>query len=431
MTLSFKASVAGMALIASAGVAWADCGIESGSVRILSNDFEALHAVANWAEKCASDTVEVTKNHTEEHKNIQVPALTTDPASYTVAVVATNSIVPLLNDDLIRPLDEYVEKWGDQLLDSQKIVVDGKIVAIAFMANAQHLFYREDLLAEHGLEVPTSFEEMFAVADKLKAEGVMDTPISSSFMPGWNLAAEFVNMYLGTDQPFFEPGTAQLAINNEAGIMVLETMKKMTEHMSQDWATFDANAQKPVWEADEAALSISWGSRAGAYIADDNPAPEIAANTSFAASPTIGGNDIPTAALWWDGFTIAKNISDEDAEASFRAMMNGISPAMMEENRDAAVWLIKGYEPTKAASGVIANLQGGARPYPMLPYMGLLHTALGDNLAEYLQGQESAEQALADAARVHAEERRRLCAAREIAGADCGGRRAASACSAL
>ncbi len=28
--------------------------------------------------------------------------------------------------------------------------------------------------------------------------------------------------------------------------------------------------------------------------------------------------------------------------------------------------------------------------------MGLLHTALGDNLAEFLQGQESAEQALAD-----------------------------------
>ncbi len=32
----------------------------------------------------------------------------------------------------------------------------------------------------------------------------------------------------------------------------------------------------------------------------------------------------------------------------------------------------------------------------MLPYMGLLHTALSDNLIEFLQGKESAEQALAD-----------------------------------
>jgi hypothetical protein len=33
----------------------------------------------------------------------------------------------------------------------------------------------------------------------------------------------------------------------------------------------------------------------------------------------------------------------------------------------------------------------------MLPYHGLLHTALGGNLADFLLGKESAEQALADA----------------------------------
>ncbi|WP_377508008.1 ABC transporter substrate-binding protein [Octadecabacter sp. R77987] len=394
MIFNTKTMVAACALIASAGVAWADCGIESGSVRILSNDFEALHVIADAAETCATDVVEVTRNQTEEHKNIQVAALTTDPATYTVAVVATNSIVPLLNDDLIRPLDDLVAEYGQQLTESQLIRVDGKIMAIAFMANAQHLFYREDILAENGIEVPTTYAELFAAAETLRANGVMETPLSSNYMPGWNIAAEFVNTYLGTGDDFFVPGTAELAIDNENGMAVLEAMKQMTEYMSADWATYDSNSQKPVWEAGEAALSISWGSRAGAYIADDSPAPEIAAATQFAAAPTVG--DVPGAALWWDGFTIAKNISDEDAEASFRAMMVGISPEMMAANRDAAVWLIEGYEPSRAANGVIADLQGGARPYPMLPYMGLLHTALGDNLAEYLQGSESAEQAIAD-----------------------------------
>ena len=32
----------------------------------------------------------------------------------------------------------------------------------------------------------------------------------------------------------------------------------------------------------------------------------------------------------------------------------------------------------------------------MLPYMGLMHTALGNELADFMQGKESAEQALAD-----------------------------------
>ncbi|MGB5557820.1 MAG: extracellular solute-binding protein [Paracoccaceae bacterium] len=397
MNKPLKASVAVAALVVSAGLANAECGIETGSVRILSNDFEALHIVADAAATCASATVEVTKNQTTEHKNIQVPALTTNPATYTVAVIATNSVVPLLNDGLIRPLDEYVAKWGQDLQDSQLIRVDGKIMAIAFMANSQHLFYREDILTANDIPVPTSYEEVLAAAEKLRAAGVMETPLASAYKPGWDIAAEFVNTYLGTGGEFFAPGTAEATINNENGIKTLETMKAMSQYMSPDYVTYNTNEIKPIWEAGDLALAISWGSRAGAYIADDSPVPDIAKNTSFAAAPTIDGKSIPGAALWWDGFAIATNISDEDAEASFRAMMVGISPATVAAHPDAAVWLVKGYEPTKAASGVIATLQGGARPYPMLPYMGLLHTALGDNLAEFMQGNESAEQALADA----------------------------------
>ena len=38
----------------------------------------------------------------------------------------------------------------------------------------------------------------------------------------------------------------------------------------------------------------------------------------------------------------------------------------------------------------------GAAPYPMLPCMGTLHGALGGEISDFLQGTESAEQALAD-----------------------------------
>ena len=395
MTYRIMATVAAGALAASAGTALAGCGIESGSVRILSNDFAALHAIADWAEKCAGDGVEVTRNQTEEHKNIQVPALSTNPASYTVAVVATNSIVPLLNEDLVRPLDDLVAQHGQQLLDSQLIRVDGKIMAIAFMANGQHLWYRSDLLEKNGLEPPRSYDEMVEAAKVLRESGDVENPLALNLMPGWNLAAEFVNAYLGTGGEFFEPGGAGLAIENEDGIAALEAMKAASEYMSPDFVTYDSNAMKPLWDAGEVAMSVSWGSRAADQL-EGSASPEIAETIRFAAAPTIGDGTIPAAALWWDGFTIAKNISDEDAEASFIAMMNGISPEMMQENMGAAVWLIDGYEPTPAAEGVIANLQGGSRPYPMVPFMGILHSALGDNLAEYMQGEETAEQALAD-----------------------------------
>ena len=52
--------------------------------------------------------------------------------------------------------------------------------------------------------------------------------------------------------------------------------------------------------------------------------------------------------------------------------------------------------PSAASEGVIATMAAGTGPYPMLPYMGLLHTALGDNIADFLNGREDAAAALAD-----------------------------------
>jgi multiple sugar transport system substrate-binding protein len=396
MKLVLGAGVSIAALCLTASAVFADCGIPAGSVRILSNDFEALRVVNAAAQECASDTVTVTANATSEHKNLQVPALTGNPAEYTVAVVANNSIVPLLNEDLIRPLDDLVAKYGRELQPNQLIKIDGKVMAIAFMGNGQHLFYRKDILEQAGVAAPKSYEEVLAAAEAIKAKGILEYPLAASVKPGWDLAAEFVNHYLGTGAEFFAPGSAELAIDNENGRKVLEIMRKMTEYMDPDYLTYDATTIQQVYEAGEAAIMNEWGSLAGAVLDAEGAVDGVVENTVVAAAPTIGGGSTPAAALWWDGFTIAKNVSDEDAEASFRAMVHGIRPDVIAANTDAATWLVKGYEPGPAAVGVIANAQGGARAYPMQPYMGLLHTALSTELAEFIQGTEDADQALAD-----------------------------------
>lgn len=63
---------------------------------------------------------------------------------------------------------------------------------------------------------------------------------------------------------------------------------------------------------------------------------------------------------------------------------------------DKAIWLLDGYTPGPGAIGVIENANRGTPAYPMLPFMGLLHGVLGNELGDFLQGRESAEQALAD-----------------------------------
>ena len=376
--------------------AMAACGIDKGSVRILSNDFAALHIVAAGAEECASDTVKVTKNQTTEHKNLQVPALTANPAEYTVAVVANNSIVPLLNDGLIRPLDDYVAKYGQDLQDNQLIKINGKVMAIAFMANGQHLFMRKDLIEKAGAQMPKSYEDVLAVAQMLRDKKILENPLGASDKAGWDLAAEFVNMYLGHGGEFFDAGSAKLAINNDKGMATLKMMKDLTGFMGPDYLTYDSDVLSKEYQSGKMAVINQWGSIAGAAIDPKVSNKEVVENTVFTMAPTVGGGSIPAAALWWDGFSIAKNVSDEDAEASFRAMVNGIRPDIATKNPNAATWLIKGYQPGPAAIGVNGNANNGARPYPMVPYMGLLHTALSVELADFIKGAEPADKAMAD-----------------------------------
>ena len=375
---------------------YAGCGISGGSIRILSNDFPALHAVIDAAEKCAGGGVTFTKNQTKEHRNFQVAALTANPAEFTSAIVANSSIVPLLNDGLIRPLDSLVAKHGRGLKKHQLITINGKIMAVAFMANAQHLYYRKDILARAGVGVPTSYDEVLSAANAITAKGIMDYPFALNTKKGWNLGEEFVNMYLGYKGQLFKPGSAVASVNNAKGVAALKMIKSLTIYSNPDFLTFDSNATQALWEGGKLAMATMWGSRGGNILDDKGSTSKITSNTVLAGAPNVGGGSTPATTLWWDGFTIAKNISDKDAKATFIAMMKGISTEMVRANNDAAVWLIDGFVPGKAATGVSASASAGATPYPMLPYAGLLHSALGSELAEFLQGNESAQQALAD-----------------------------------
>ena len=376
---------------------YAGCGISGGSVRVIANDFPALHAVVSGAEECAGGGVSFTKNHTQENRELQVPALKPNPAEYTVAIVANSTLVALLNEDLVQPIDQYVSRYGGNIAANQLIRIDGKIYAVAFMANAQHLFYRDDILKKAGVNsYPKTYEELLDAAEKIKQADLVKYPIVGTYKAGWNLAEEFVNMYMGYEGSFFAPGSALPNVNNAKGEAALKLMKKLTEYMNPDYLTFDSNLVQAEWEAGNSALANFWGSRANAVLDDEGGSEMVRNNTKFASAPTVNNGSTPATTLWWDGFTIAKNISDEDAEASFRAMANGVRADVANNNPDAASWIIKGSKPGKASVGVNASVQAGGNPYPMLPYMGLLHTALGNELPDYFQGNESASKTLAD-----------------------------------
>ncbi len=371
------------------------CAIDA-RVSIVGNEFPAIQTVGAGATECTG--AEVSKNLTADHQKINLAGMQGNPAEYTSAIVANSSIVALMNDDVIRPLDDLVAKHGQDLKKNQLITINGKVMAVAFMANAQHLVYRADILEKAGVEAPKTYEDMLAAAEKIRSMGLMENPVGGAYKAGWNLAQEFNNMYLGHGGSFFEAGSATPSINNEQGVATLNMMKALSEYMNPDFLTHDSNATNAEYRAGNVALMNMWGSRAATLTDAEGVSQEVKDGMAIAGPMTVGGGDQAASTLWWDGWTVAKNVSDAEAEATFIAMTHAIRPAILEDGEVAkqAVWLIDGYSPTDAAVGVFAAAQMNTTPYPMLPYMGLMHTALGAELADFMQGKESAEQALAD-----------------------------------
>ena len=389
-----KIALAGAATVLMGTTALA-CEI-SARVSIVGNEFPAIQTVGAGAQECSG--ADVATNLTADHQKINLAGMQGNPAEYTTAIIANSSIVALMNDDVIRPLDDLVAKHGDGLQNSQLITIGGKVMAVAFMANAQHLMYRKDILDQVGVEPPKTYEEMLDAAKMIRDQGIMENPIGGAYAAGWNLAQEFNNMFLGYGGEHFKPGSAEPNVTSEAGVNALNMMKSLSEYMNPDFLTHDSNATNAEYRAGNVALLNMWGSRAATQTTTEGVTEDVKNGHAVAGPMTVGGGSTPASTLWWDGWTVAKNVSDDEAEATFLAMKHAIRPDILGDAEVAkqAVWLIEGYQPTDAAVGVFEAAKAGTTPYPMLPYMGLMHTALGNELADFMQGKESAEQALAD-----------------------------------
>ena len=77
--------------------------------------------------------------------------------------------------------------------------------------------------------------------------------------------------------------------------------------------------------------------------------------------------------------------------------MEGLDTEMVTANNDDAIWLVNGYQPNRLAGGAIATATATPAPssYPSSSEMGLMHTAIGNQLSAFFTGDLSAEDALA------------------------------------
>ena len=372
-----------------AAAAQAACGFQNAvPVKSLTAAFEAWKAVSAAMAECGNVQSELD----QEFRKKQPAAFAAIPALYQIGGVSNGSLVPLLNAGTIRPLDELVAKYGQQLSPNQLIKVDGKVMAVAMMVNAQHLMYREDVLKDLGIAPPTTYDEVLAAAEKIKASGKVAYPIGATMKPGFDIAQEFVNLYGGFGGIFVKPDNMP-GLNSDAGIRTLNLMKALSAYMDPEYLVSESTFVQKQFQQGKIAMSNLWASRAGAL--DDPKESQFVGKIAMAPAAAAVKGGKPATTLWWDGFVIARNISDAEAEAAFRVAMHGIDSDTLKANNNAAVWLIKGFVPGRLAQGAIASANAGAPNYASTTTMGLISGVIGENAADFMTGKKTAEQTLA------------------------------------
>ena len=369
-------------------VSWAGCSYTNvNEIRSLSNSYEAWKSVTEAMSECGnfSPTLDA------DFKDKIGDAFAANPSLYEIGGISNSTIVPLLNAGTIRPLDDLVAKYGSNLQQNQLIKIDGKIMAIAQAVNNQHFMYRSDIFADLGIEEPKTYDDVLAAAEKIKAANVVDYPFGGAYKAGWNIAEEFVNMYLGNGGEFFGTDNSP-SINNAAGVKSLEMLKKLSAYMDPEFLSSDSTYAQKQMQQEKIAMAYLWATRAGAM--ENAEESKVVGKITMSSAPM--GDVRPASSLWWDGIVIAKNISDAKADAAFRIAMEGLDSEMVAANNDDAVWLISGFNPGPGAAGAAATAANGAAPYPSGLEMGVMHTALGNGVPDFLTGAKDASTTLAD-----------------------------------
>lgn len=170
------------------GVSMARCdnlsNAKPGQINIVGNVFPALTHIAKEMESCTRGGLKV------QYKLVPSPQNDTETrqafgssgkSAFDAAVVSMGTFTTLQSAGQLQSMTDLVNKYKGKykIEDNMLVKVNGEVMAIAFMQNAQNLFYRKDLFDKHGIKVPATYADMMAAAKTLKKK----SQASSSPLP--------------------------------------------------------------------------------------------------------------------------------------------------------------------------------------------------------------------------------------------------------
>ena len=388
------------------GVSMARCDnltdAKPGQINIVGNTFPALTHIAKEMESCTRGGLKVqyklVPSPQNENETLQAFG-SSGKSAFDAAVISMGTFTKLQSAGQLQSMTDLVNKYKAKykIEDNMLVKVNGEVMAIAFMQNAQNLFYRKDLFDKHGIKVPATYADMMAAAKTLKEkEPGIEFPIAQTFAKGWDSATEFTNIFAGYGGRFFKAGSAAPDFSSDAGVKALETMKAMTAYMTPNYLASGSDDVMNQYQQGKAAMGVLWASRASRM--DDAAASKIVGKMEFTAAPAVMAGGKSATHLWWDGVVMPKNLGG-DRETVFQVLMEALDEETTAKGNDLTIWVRSSYKPTRFATGVAASANAGAPQWPSEPYFGLAHGEIGKIIPDVMTGAMTPKAAL-DAAAV-------------------------------
>ncbi|NBT54967.1 MAG: extracellular solute-binding protein [Betaproteobacteria bacterium] len=375
---------------------------KSGQINIIGNTFPALDHIAKEMESCTQGGLKVqyklVPSPQNENETLQAFG-SSGKSAFDAAVISMGTFTKLQSAGQLQSMTDLVNKYKAKykIEDNMLVKVNGEVMAIAFMQNAQNLFYRKDLFDKHGIKVPATYADMMAAAKTLKEkEPGIEFPIAQTFAKGWDSATEFSNIFAGYGGRFFKAGSAAPDFNSDAGVKALETMKAMTAYMTPNYLASGSDDVMNQYQQGKAAMGVLWASRASRM--DDPAASKIVGKMEFTAAPAVMAGGKSATHLWWDGVVMPKNLGG-DRDTVFQVLMEALDEETTAKGNDLTIWVRSSYKPTRFATGVAASANAGAPQWPSEPYFGLAHGEIGKIIPDVMTGAMTPKAAL-DAAAV-------------------------------
>jgi N,N'-diacetylchitobiose transport system substrate-binding protein len=144
--------------------------------------------------------------------------------------------------------------------------LDGKTFCVPYYAGARVLIYRTDLFTKSDLKPPTTYAELLAAADKLKADNASDPNFAAFYMPGayWYAAMSWVYGNGGTIATKGSDGKWTGTLSQPSAQKGLQDWADLVKKYSKGDVTKDENDQDAIFAQGHAAMLYGNGWESGA-----------------------------------------------------------------------------------------------------------------------------------------------------------------------